>query len=223
MKKRLVALLLGIINIYLYRRYRKQVMIFKKVVGYPPNIACPYRYHDKMLWRKIFDRNPLFVMFCDKLATKQYVRERVPGIKMPATLWVGDTVRSIPSAILADKVVIKCNHGCNFNYFWDPECSAIEEVERMTREWMQETYGEWNMEWGYFDVPKRIFVEELVSGRGEFVDINVRCADGEPLLSSMILHNKTDRMMFGYFNADGSRSELDQFTNHSFYLSLIHI
>ena len=69
--------------------YRRQFQIFRKVVGYGPNIAFPSRYHDKMLWRKIFDHNPLFVTFCDKLATKEYVRARAPGIRMPATLWVG--------------------------------------------------------------------------------------------------------------------------------------
>jgi len=47
----------------------------------------------------------------------------------------------------------------------------------------------------------------------------VRCADGKALLASVILHNKTEWMTFGYFNPDGSRSELDRLTNHTFYKS----
>jgi len=199
--------------------YRRQFQIFRKVVGYGPNIAFPSRYHDKMLWRKIFDHNPLFVTFCDKLATKEYVRARAPGIRMPATLWVGYSAREIPESLLTKKVVIKCNRGCNFNYFWNPDSSHIDEVDRVTRVWMEETYGEWNMECGYFHVPKRIFVEEYLETGGKLADINVRCADGKALLASVILHNKTDRMIFGYFNADGSRSELDRLTNHTFYKS----
>lgn len=219
MKKLLARLLLSLLNIPLYRRHPRQVMIFRKVVGYRPNISLPSRYHDKMLWRKIFDHNPLFIAFCDKLATKEYVRERASGIRMPATLWVGDSAREIPASLLTKKVVIKCNHGCNFNYFWNPDTSDIDEVDRVTRGWLEETYGEWNMEWGYFGVLKKIFVEEFLETDGELADINVRCADGKPLLASIILHNKTDRMIFGYFNADGSRSELDRLTNHTFYKS----
>lgn len=219
MNKLLLRLLLSLLNIPLYRRHPRQVMIFRKVVGYRPNIAFPTRYHDKMLWRKIFDLNPLFVTFCDKLATKEYIRERAPAIRMPATLWVGDSARDIPQELLRNKVVIKCNHGCNFNFFWEPGVSSLQEVDRATKIWMEETYGEWNMEWGYFQVPKRIFVEEFLETDGELADINVRCADGKPLLASVILNNKTDRMTFGYFNADGSRSELDRLTNHTFYKS----
>lgn len=35
--------------------------VLRPIVGHAPNVALPLRYHEKLLWRKIFDRNPLFV------------------------------------------------------------------------------------------------------------------------------------------------------------------
>jgi hypothetical protein len=55
-----------------------------------PDVALPRDYTDRMLWRKLFDRNPLFVTFADKLATKDWVAARCPDLPMPATLWAGE-------------------------------------------------------------------------------------------------------------------------------------
>jgi hypothetical protein len=219
MIKYAIRQVLSALNIFICHSNKKQVAIFKKVVGYDPDIAFPCRYHDKMLWRKIFDHNPLFITFCDKLATKDYVREKGVEIRMPQTLWVGDSVLKIPSVLLHNKVVIKCNHGCNFNFFWQPGKTSLEEVDRISKIWLSETYGEWYMEWGYLGVPRKIFVEEFVEVSGNLADINVRCAGGLAILVSVIVNNKSDRMAFGYFNPDGSRSELDSIANHSFYNS----
>lgn len=192
---------------HLYRRYRMQVHIFQKIVGYSPEIAFPRRYHEKMLWRKIFDRNPLFVVFCDKLATKEYASQRFPEIRIPKTLWVGERVADIPPSVLARKVFIKCNHGCNFNWLWEPGVSDLAAIGQDVAKCLQETYGEWNMESAYVGVPKKVFVEEIIETQGPdgLVDINVRCADGKPILASVIIHNKSDRMKVGYFNTDCTR------------------
>lgn len=97
--------------------------------------------------------------------------------------------------------------------------TIIEVDDRISQIWLADTYGEWNMEWEYFGVPKKIFVEEFVEVSGELADINVRCADGRPILDSVILNNKSDRMAFGYFNPDGTRSDLDCIANPAFYES----
>jgi hypothetical protein len=54
-----------ILDLFLSRAWRAQVDIFKEGVGYRPRIALPKRYHEKMLWRRIFDHNPEFTLFSD--------------------------------------------------------------------------------------------------------------------------------------------------------------
>lgn len=194
------------VNLHLQRRQRMQFMIFRRTVGYEPDAAFPRRHHEKMLWRKIFDRNPLFAVFCDKLATKDYAAARTDAVRIPRALWVGERARDIPPSLLARKVFIKCNHGCNFNWLWEPGTSDLARIDREAGKCMEEVYGRWNMEAAYEDVPRRVFVEEFIeSGRPEgLVDINIRCSDVEPILASLITRNKAPGMKVGYFHADGS-------------------
>ena len=49
-----------LVNLFAYIRHPFNVKLFRRRVGYFPNIALPRRYNEKMLWRKIFDHNPLF-------------------------------------------------------------------------------------------------------------------------------------------------------------------
>lgn len=60
--------------------------------GYLPNPAAPVRHHELLLWRKILDRNPLFLTLTDKLAAKAHIRGACPGIPIPNTLWCGATL-----------------------------------------------------------------------------------------------------------------------------------
>ena len=48
-------------------------------LGYLPNPAAPKTYHEMLLWRKIVDRNPLFVTLTDKLAAKAHIRSGLPA------------------------------------------------------------------------------------------------------------------------------------------------
>lgn len=190
----------------LQHKYEPYLAHFRKVVGYHPSIALPRRYHEKMLWRKLFDHSPQIAVFCDKLAAREFVRQRLPGLELPDVLWVGQPGDSVPDGILAEEVVIKCNHGCDYNFFWQPDVSDRAALESCTSRWMQSTYGETNYEWGYTQVPRRLFAERLVRGLSPtgVIDINVRASDGNPVFSSVILHNKSPQKAAGYFDNEGS-------------------
>jgi hypothetical protein len=56
----------------LVRHYRRRYRRF-------PNIANPQLYSERMLWRKTVDHNPQFIVFSDKLATKDFLRQRCPA------------------------------------------------------------------------------------------------------------------------------------------------
>jgi len=38
---------------------------------------------------KIIDHNPQFVLFSDKLATKDFFKRPLPDLPVPRTLWIG--------------------------------------------------------------------------------------------------------------------------------------
>ena len=86
-------------------------------LGYLPNLAAPKTYHEMLLWRKIVDRNPLFVTLTDKLAAKAHIRSACPDLALPRTLWSGRDPADIPLELLAGDVIVKTNHGCAMNIF----------------------------------------------------------------------------------------------------------
>ncbi|WP_246671483.1 hypothetical protein [Mesorhizobium sp. B2-4-12] len=118
-------------------------------LGYLPNPAAPVRYNELVLWRKIVDRNPLFVTLTDKLAAKVYIRDACPGIAMPETLWCGRDAANIPPGLLTSAAVIKANHGCAMNIFVSEGGPDRAAIVRKARRWQRERYGRRHGEWAY--------------------------------------------------------------------------
>ena len=204
--KLLRLLFFAAVNTLLYCAFCRQVKIFRMVVGYFPNIALPRKFHEKMLWRKIFDHNPLFVTFCDKLATKNYVRHKLPDIAMPETLWSGRHLGTAPEELFQRGVVIKANHGSSFNYFTDTQGYDPASVNALAEGWLTVTYGQRLLEWGYRGARKLLLVEQCLKAhsRGELMDILIRCADGKALSVYVVTEHKSQRQRMGTFYGDGS-------------------
>lgn len=198
-------MIIGLMNLITYALHPRIVFRFRKKVGYFPNIAMPSSYHEKMLWRKIFDRNPLFITFCDKLKCKKYAMETVCDAKMPKVLWSGIEIDDLAKQYLRAGAILKANHGYNMNVF-SFKHSEEREVEARAAAWLVETHGEQDLQWGYFHAEKVLFIEEaLVPTQGKLVDLNVRASDGKCLLVSCIVDNKSKSERSGYFNLQGER------------------
>lgn len=200
-------LFLCAINILIYTRYAKHIIRFWRKVGYFPNATVPKLYHEKMLWRRIFDRNPIFTTFCDKLATKAFVRSVLPDAVIPETVWIGTDISGIPCDLDKSRFVLKANHGCNFNYFPDREKFDISHISRIAEEWLKTTFGVRDFQWGYTNARKLLFLEEKIEipEGEEMVDLTVRASNGKAILCQAIINNKMDTKKYGYFDIRGSR------------------
>lgn len=71
--------ILGLANAAMYLFAHGPVRPYRAHHGRWPDVAEPKRYFEPMLWRKIVDHNPQFVVFTDKLATKAYHRRGCPA------------------------------------------------------------------------------------------------------------------------------------------------
>src|SRR5262249_55554258 len=98
-------------------RHRRLMRRFARQMGSRPDPAFPRSYNEKLLWRKLFDHDPRFVTFTDKLAAKAYAAATCPDLAVAPTLWSGADPREIPADLLEADVVVKTNHGCGFNIF----------------------------------------------------------------------------------------------------------
>jgi hypothetical protein len=163
-----------------------------------------------MLWRKIFDRNPLFVIFCDKIAAKAYSHQKVPGIRVPKNLWIGEDIGKAPAHLFDEGVFVKANHGCGFNLAVPKGLYNPARLGRITGKWLKRGYGGLRMEWAYSGVKRRLFVEEMVTGhlKTGLVEINVRCGDGEAVLLSILINSKRKDAKISYYDIEGNRLSL---------------
>lgn len=201
MRKKLVFC---IINLFIYLVYCKQIRFFKKRIGYYPNVALPSKYHEKMLWRKIFDHHPLFVIFCDKLTTKEYTRKLIPEIKIPETLWSGLDIRQAPDHLFKKNTIIKSNHSTNQNYYFHKTDYNLEAIHQITSKWLRTSNTEKFYESAYLKVKRTLFIEKLIpfTEDEQLVDIKIRCVFGEPVLST-VLKGKTKFRKVHFFDLNG--------------------
>lgn len=156
------------------------VLKFVRKMGYLPNPAAPVRYNERMLWRKIVDRNPLFVTFSDKLATKDHLRDTCPDLPAPKTLWAGNDPEDIPPGLLDGDAMVKTNHGCDMNIVVSCGKPDRAEIVRTTRHCLAQHHGASHGEWAYRSVVPKVFVEELLplSGGEIATEIKVQVCGG---------------------------------------------
>ncbi|TPN80864.1 hypothetical protein FJ987_16850 [Mesorhizobium sp. CU2] len=174
-------LVLTAARIALTLRHPLLIARFARRMGYLPNPAAPTRYNELMLWRKIVDRNPLFVTLTDKLAAKAHIRAACPELPIPETLWSGPDPSDIPTELLAGQVVVKVNHGCEMNIFVSDGRPDREQIVRKTKRWLKRRFGRRNGEWAYWPIVPMVLVEERLqlSGGTIATDIKVHVCAGE--------------------------------------------
>lgn len=193
-------------NMAIYALNPLHMLRFRRKVGYFPNVAQPTTYQEKIAWRKIFDRNPLFAVFTDKLATKDFLRERAPGLPVARTLWVGDRLTREAFDLLDDKTVLKANHGCDMSHYPGRERLTFDELRRLSDGWLRRTHGRNTWEHAYRGARKLLFIEELlVSPDRPLIDIGVRAMDGRPVSVWYYIFNKTPDQKIAYFTPQGER------------------
>src|SRR5262245_32416888 len=98
----MIRVLLALANGVIWLRHPILVAKYFRRFRRMPNVACPRIQPERMLWRKIFDRNPLYRLMVDKLAVRELVRARCPGLAMSEIVWVGTEAGQIPDAFLRD-------------------------------------------------------------------------------------------------------------------------
>ena len=147
----------------LRRRYRAKA-------GYPLNLAAPVTVGDKINWRKIHDRNPVFPILADKVRMRDYVAERLgpdaAGL-FPSLYQVTGRAAEIDLDDLPGGVVIKANHASGWIILLrDGAPVDADWVRRVCRHWLRRTYAPQKQEWAYAGIPRRILVEELILFEG---------------------------------------------------------
>ena len=81
------------INAQIAARHAFNTSSYFRSFGRLPNYVEPRGYTEKIQWRKMFDRNPLFITWCDKLR-RANLRARVRPISVSRNCFGRATMRT---------------------------------------------------------------------------------------------------------------------------------
>jgi hypothetical protein len=135
-----------------------------------------------VLWRKLYDRRPLYTLLCDKVAVRDYVAGHVGPEYLVPMLGVFEKPQDIPWAELPSPYVIKAAHGSGWNLFvFDAAEADPSEMTRTLDRWLKMNFYSRVREWAYKDIPRRLIIERFIgTGREAPEDFKFFCFDGVP-------------------------------------------
>lgn len=139
---------------------------FYRARGYYPNLKNPVTFSEKILWKKINDRNPLLPLTSDKYLVRSYLEETLGQKKAAALLvpllHVTDKPETIPFDRLPQSYIVKANHGSGRNLIVENDNKSRAEILAHCRLWLSTPYGLRQNEWAYLKIRRLIVVEELL-------------------------------------------------------------
>ena len=153
--------------------YAKERNAFLSRHGYPLNLADPRSFSEKICWRKIYDRNPLFPHIVDKSAVRRYVIEALgeqeaSRVLVPLLFETREPTK-IPFHEFSGNYIIKANHGSGMNLIVLANTALqTQPIVERCKYWLTTPHGYFWHEWAYEQVGRRIVVERLLhDGEGK--------------------------------------------------------
>lgn len=144
-------------RVYLKWRYNKETR--KKL-----NLENPATFNEKMQWIKLNERNPLFPIWADKYAVREYIKNTFgEEYLVPLVMYTYD-VEELRAENMPDyPVIIKTNAGCHdFEIIRDKNAINWEKIREKYRKLLQKNYYYQCREWHYKDIKPCIVVEKLL-------------------------------------------------------------
>ncbi len=140
---------------------------FEDKHGYTLDLEEPQSFSQKVVWKKINDRNPKLPVLADKYKVKKYVRQKLGSLGdeiIIPTLWVGEKTKKIPFNSLPDEYVIKANHNSGPPIIVKDAKNANEkQIRKDIRQQLMRVYGLSKNEWAYWSIDKKIIAEKLIT------------------------------------------------------------
>jgi len=146
--------------------YKQEKMRFYKRLGYELNLKNPRSFNEKIVWKKIYDRNPLLPITADKYQVRSYLKEvlgeeKAEEILIPL-LYVTDQPETIPFDRLPSSFIVKPNHASGCKIIVENGHYNQKEIIKTCRRWLKTAYGLWGLQWAYQPIKRKIVIEKLL-------------------------------------------------------------
>ena len=136
---------------------------YRRRHGRWPNLVRPRTFTEKVIWRNLFDRDPLLSRLSDKLAARDYVQSTGAPVALPQLFWRTDDPRDVPFEALPEAFVAKPNHGSGWvSIVRDKSSLDRDQFIATCQLWLQTNYYALTREKIYQAIKPTILIEELL-------------------------------------------------------------
>lgn len=192
-------------NLWIALRHRALVAEYRTRRPDKPSFATPANLSQLVQWRKIFDHNPMFVVFCDELQARQWALATDPEIEVSELVWTGDKPGELPPEFNTPGYVIKASHGSAFNYFPDRKPVPGSKLQWRMKRWLTTDFGPRHNEWAYSQVRPALLVEKRIGDGDGLWEMTFRCHDGHVSAYYVAQDQKTDHEYGAFFSGNDQR------------------
>lgn len=191
---------------------------FMRSVGYPLNLDNPKTFNEKLQWLKFYYRNPLMTKCADKVAVREYIKQKIGEKYLIPCIGVWDNPDDIDFDKLPDKFVLKVNWGSGQNIIVkDKSKLNIRETRRQLAKWMRPESNHYFMsfEWCYKDIKPKIIAEKYIEQMdGNLLDYKIFCNNGEPNFLFVAIDRGKD-LRFNFYDLDFQKLPFKQHYENS--------
>ena len=186
-----------------YPYYLSQAYLIK--TGEKLNLKHPKTLNEKIQWLKIFDNMQQKTELTDKVLVRNWVREKIGEQYLKPVLWIGDKFDDIPFDFLPVSFVVKCNHGCKWQFIVEDKQKFLEEENLLNTakiyidSWLTQSFFGWSdFETQYLNIKPKILIEPLLQDNKNEkpLEIEVWCFNGKAKIIQKFKKTKKEKIVY---------------------------
>jgi hypothetical protein len=183
--------------------------------GRLPNLRRPTRFTEKVVLRKLHDRNPLFPLCSDKHGVRSYVSDRIGGDNLVPLVAVTDTPEDLLDLASWRMTVVKPNHASQMVGIYGDEEPSPDRKRRdvaQFRRWLAVDFSTYHNEWQYAGIPRKLMVERNVAEPGtDLLEWKFHCfrqPDGPVATMLQVIVERSASKRMAFYLGDGEAYRL---------------
>ena len=154
-----------------------------ELTGVPMDINHPVTYSQKIQWLKLYDPNKNRSMLTDKVAVRNWIKEKIGEQYLVPIYGVYNSFDEIDFDSLPNQFVLKTNHSSGWNIVVKNKADFDKKkAKKKFDKWMKMDYAFWTeYEPHYSSIVHKIIVEKYMEdSTGNLVDYKFLCFNGKP-------------------------------------------
>ena len=146
-------------------------LYFFYIQKYRLNLNNPVTFNEKIIYRQLFEKNPLLLKIVDKYAVREYVKEKIGEKHLIPLLQVSDSFDDIDFSKLPNDYIMKMTHASGRNIIVKNGKNSYnydrKELKRTIDNWFTEKYQFQKLVWFVQQIKRKIVIEELLCDDGK--------------------------------------------------------